>query len=234
MAYKMKTLQDIVLENDSIEIISSGSEIVLVNEGIGSMIKGMKDKIFGNKKINGSTEKESENINRHIKNFIKTLSKQEQLQVKRNFDIKSFTEDDDSDDSNSTIISAPHEFLVKLQKYLKSADYSSTVVPSYDYDIDDIAEIHSNPEQRAKFKEVPEDTQGEISKMFILHRRKNAQDTILYDENEYSKDVEDSKNSVENNRVNKEIKFSQDDTVELNKEESEEDFNSLLNKNITV
>ncbi len=209
----IRTLQDIIVEGFDIKIIEAGSTIV-IDEGLKAIAKSIGD-IIKNPGILSS--KISTSINHDIHSFIDNLKLDEnkRKEIYSKLKVQHNPKYDGTDDSYSTIVTGDHDLLVGMQAYFERNGYESTITRSWDYDIDDLAEIQKMKRWDEYSGDVPEDTHNkDKSKLFISHLSKMKQsikDSDKYDNVIGGKEPE----RKPRNKTKDTEDISQHDTVDL-------------------
>jgi hypothetical protein len=157
---KAVILQDIIIENNGINIIKSGSTI-LIDEGIKDIAVSLKNKI-----ISFIGDRSTDQINGFIKQYAKSLSANDLVDFKRQIGVDHIGKTQ-GDDSYTTIVRGPMKYLEGIRHSIPEK-YETTLQPLYDYDIDDLVELERRVSSGAEPNgQVPEDTIKEFGKLHI-------------------------------------------------------------------
>ncbi|CAK0760324.1 hypothetical protein CCP1ISM_90008 [Azospirillaceae bacterium] len=157
---KAVILQDIIIESNGINIIKSGSTI-LIDEGIKDIAASLKSKI-----INFLGDKSMDQVNGFIKQYAKSLSANELVDFKRQIGVDHIGKTQ-GDDNYTTIVRGPMKYLEGIRHSIPEK-YETTLQPSYNYDIDDLVELERRVSSGAEPNgQVPEDTIKEFGKLHI-------------------------------------------------------------------
>ena len=146
---KIVTLQDIIVEHNGINIIQSGTSII-IDEGIKDIFLNIKFKL---EKMIG--DKSSNKINEIIKSYIKSLTPEQIQDFKAQVGVDHIGKTND-DNNYMTIVKGPIGYLQGIQQSIDEAGFESNLQKSYNYDIDDIVEYNrENPDKQLEDTEKP-------------------------------------------------------------------------------
>lgn len=154
---KIITLQDVIIEGSYINIVQSGSSIMIEGfPGFRAVAKTVGQTIMNPKML---TNQAVMNIRELINSYYYSLPGPKRQALRGKIKIQDNLKNKDDDSDYTTIVKAPEVFLTNLQKYIGDK-YENNISPSYHFDIDDLAVLGSK---------APEDTKGEMAIMTIWH-----------------------------------------------------------------